>query len=143
MTVDFRMGFLRDRLIVGPREYEVQRGRQGWRHVVDPHGGSGRVRYDSWRDRILIESPVGSLQIRFRWRNTTFLWRGRTYRITPMVWSRITISDGDRPVVEARLTWSGVRLESLSPDFQPIERELAIGLGQRAVALTMAMAAVH
>src|SRR2546422_10251572 len=137
------MGFLRDRLLVGPIEYQVQRGRQGWRHVVDPRGSTGRVRHDSWRDRILIESPVGSLQIRFRWRHTTFLWRGRTYRITPMVWSRITIFDGDRPVVEARLTWSGVRLESVSPDFQPIERELAIGLGQRAVALTMAMAAVH
>ena len=59
-----------------------------------------------------------------------------------MIWSRITIFDGDRPVVDARLTWSGVRLECLGPDFQPIERELAIGLGQRAVALTMVMAAM-
>jgi len=142
MTVDLRMGLLRDRIWVGPSEYEVQRGRQGWQHVVDPHGGGGRVRYDSWRDRILIESPVGSLQIRFRWRNTTFLWRGRTYRITSMVRSGITILDGERPVVEARLTWSGVRLESLGPDFQPIERELAVGLGQRALALTMVMASV-
>jgi len=136
------MGFVRDRIQVGPSEYVVRRGRQGWRHVVDPRGNGGRVRYDSWRDRIFIESPVGSLQIRFRWRNTTFLWRGRRYRITPMIWSRITIFDGDRPVVDARLTWSGVHLECLGPDFQPIERELAIGLGQRAVALTMAMASV-
>jgi len=136
------MGLLRDRIRVGPSEYAVQRGRQGWRFVVDPHGGGARVRYDSWRDRILIESVVGFLQIRFRWRNTTFLWRGRTYRITSMIWSRITIFDGERPVVEARLTWSGVRLESLGPDFQPIERELAIGLGQRALALTMVAAFV-
>ena len=136
------MGLLRDRIRVGPSEYAVQRGRQAWRFVVDPHSGSARVRYDSWRDRILIESPVGFLQIRFRWRNTTFLWRGRTYRITSMIWSHITIFDGERPVVEARLTWSGVRLESLGPDFQPIERELAIGLGQRALALTMVAASV-
>jgi hypothetical protein len=136
------MGFLRDRLLVGPSEYEIQRGRQGWRHVLDPRGDAGRVRYDSWRDRILIESPAGSLQIRFRWRNTTFLWEDARIESSPMVWSRITIFDGKDPVVEARLTRSGVRLESLGPDFQSIERELAIGLGQRALALTMVIASV-
>jgi hypothetical protein len=142
VTVDLRMGLLRDTLRVDGREYPVQKGREGWRQVVDPAGAAGRVRYDSWRDRILIESPAGSLQIRFRWRNTTFAWQGRTYRITSMVRNRIQILDGDRPVVVARSTWSGVRLESLGPEFRSIERELAIGLSQRLLAISVAVGVV-
>jgi hypothetical protein len=139
VTVEVRMGILRDRLVVDRGEYGILRGRGGWRQVVDPQGGRGRVRYNSWRDRIEIESPAGSLQIRFRWRNTTFSWRGRAYRVTPTGWSRVTIMDGSRPVVEARYTLSGIRLEALDPEFRLIERELAIGFAQRAIAWAMAM----
>jgi len=131
VTIEFQMGLLRERLLVGEREYEVSRGQHGWTHVVDPRGGAGRVRYDGWRDQLFIESPVGSLQIQFRLRNTTFDWAGRTYRITPMIWGRLTILEGDRPVVEYRSTGSGVRQDCVGPDFQPIERELAIGFSQR------------
>jgi hypothetical protein len=136
------MGILRDRLRVDEREYGIVRGRDGWRHVVDrdASGGSGgRVRYDGWRDRIEIESPAGSLQIRFRWRHTTFTWRGRTYAVRSTGWSRLTILDQGRPVVEARLTLSGIQLEALDREFRPIERELAIGLAQRSLAWAMAI----
>src|SRR2546430_794265 len=98
VTIEFQMGPLRDRLLEGAKEYEVPRGRHGWSHVDDPRGGAGRVRYDGWRDRLFIESPVGSLQIQFRLRNTTFDWAGRTYRITPMIWGHFTILAGDRPL---------------------------------------------
>ena len=131
VTIEFQMGPLRDRLLEGATEYEVPRGRHGWSHVDDPRGGTGRVRYDGWRDRLFIESPGGSLQIQFRLRNTTFDWAGRTYRITPMIWGHFTILEGDRPVVEYRSTGSGVRQDCVGPDFRPIERELAIGLSQR------------
>src|SRR5438094_691815 len=98
---------------------------------------------DSWRDRIDIECPDGSLQIRFRWRHTTFSWGGHTYSVTPMGWSRVTVVDQQRrPVVEARLTLSGIRLESLDAAFRPIERELAIGLAQRSLAWAMAIAPI-
>ena len=143
VTVEARMGILRDRLYVDRHECEILRGRHGWRHVVDPNGRGGRVRYDSWRDRIDIESPDGSLQIRFRLRHTTFSWRGRTYSVTSTGWSRVTVTDEQRrTVVEARLTWSGIRLESLDPEFRPIERELALGLAQRSLAWAMAIAPV-
>jgi len=136
-------GILRDRVLVDRHEYEILRGRDGWRHVVDRGGRGGRVRYDSWRDRIDIECPDGSLQIRFRWRHTTFSWRGRTYSVTPIGWSRVTVVDQQRrPVVEARLTLSGIRLESLDAAFRPIERELAIGLAQRSLAWAMAIAPI-
>ena len=143
MTVEVRIGILRDRVLVDRHEYEILRGRDGWRHVVDRGGRGGRVRYDSWRDRIDIECPDGSLQIRFRWRHTTFSWRGRTYSVTPIGWSRVTVVDQQRRrVVEARLTLSGIRLESLDAAFRPIERELAIGLAQRSLAWAMAIAPI-
>jgi len=55
----------------------------------------------------------------------------------------VTVTDEQRrTVVEARLTWSGIRLESLDPEFRPIERELALGLAQRSLAWAMAIAPV-
>ena len=136
------MGILRDRLLADRREFPIIRGREGWRHVVDAGGLGGRVRYDGWRDVIEIESPVGSLRIRFRWRRTTFTWRGRTYTVPSMGWSRVTILEQGRPVVEGRLTLSGIRLEALDPEFLPIERELAIGLAQRSLAWAMTIAPI-
>jgi len=60
-----------------------------------------------------------------------------------MGWSRVTVVDQQRrPVVEARLTLSGIRLESLDAAFRPIERELAIGLAQRSLAWAMAIAPI-
>lgn len=136
------MGLYRDRVTDGEREYEVRRGRGGWRHVADPRGGGGRVRYDGWRDILTIESPHGSLRIQFRWRHTTFSWRGQTYRIVPSLWSGETIFRGDQPVVKVRFTWRGIRLESIDPEFQDIARELALGLCHRAMTMAVVTAAV-
>jgi len=138
VPVEVRIGLLRDRVIEGPIEHDVRRGRDGWRYVGDGRGG--RVRYDGWRDVLHIESPAGTVRIRFRWRNTTFMWRGRTYRIQPSAWGRVTILDGNRPVVQGRLTLSGIRLDSVDPEFRDIERELAFGLAQRATTIAMVVA---
>ena len=129
MPVEAKIGLLQDRVIVDEREYEVLRGRRGWRAIVDPRGPAGRVRHDGLRDRISIDSLHGVLEIRFRWRHTAFAWRGRMYRVGSMAWNRLTIWDGDRPALEGKMTWSGLRLEIVSPEFREIERERAVGLG--------------
>src|SRR5256712_5476232 len=77
VIVESKLGILRDRVLVGGREIAVRRGRHGWRLVAGARGGLGRVQYDGWRDRLTIQSPSGSLEIRFRSRNTMFPWRGR------------------------------------------------------------------
>src|SRR3989442_12633623 len=79
VIVESKLGILRDRVLVGGREIAVHRGRHGWRLVAAARGGLGRVQYDGWRDRLTIQSPSGSLEIRFRWRNPMFPWRGRGY----------------------------------------------------------------
>src|SRR2546429_9386155 len=76
VIVESKLGILRDRVLVGGREIAVHRGRHGWRLVAGARGGLGRVQYDGWRDRLTIQSPSGSLEIRFRSRNTMFPWRG-------------------------------------------------------------------
>src|SRR3989442_6144818 len=75
VIVESKLGILRDRVLVGGREIAVHRGRHGWRLVAGARGGLGRVQYDGWRGRLTIQSPSGSLEIRFRWRNTMFPWR--------------------------------------------------------------------
>lgn len=52
-----------------------------------------------------------------------------------MMWTRLTIWEGTRPVVEGKITWSGVRIDRIEPPLNEIERELAVGLGLRAVAI--------
>src|SRR2546425_8420179 len=96
VIVESKLGILRDRVLVGGREIAVHRGRHGWRLVAAARGGLGRVQYDGWRDRLTIQSPSGSLEIRFRWRNTMFPWRGGVFpggsvlcqRRDPLPWRR-------------------------------------------------------
>lgn len=140
MAVEVRMGLVRDRVIEDGKEFEVRRGRDGWRHIVDPLGRGGRIHYDGWRDVLTIESPHGSLRIRFRWRHTTFSWRGQMYRIAASG-SGHTIFRGDHIVARAKYTWSGVRFEHDGRDLEPVARELALGLGHRTTALALAVAA--
>ncbi len=134
------MGWFRSRVRVEGAEWEVRRGRDGWFHVLDPRGRGGRVRYDGWRDRLAIDAAEGALEIRFRWRHTTFSWRGRTYRVTSMLWGRVSFLDGNLPVAEGRMTWGGMRFDLLSPEFHGIERELAVGFALRAQAIASAAA---
>src|SRR2546422_5711612 len=88
VIVESKLGILRDRVLVGGREIAVHRGRHGWRLVAGARGGLGRVQYDGWRDRLTIQSPSGSLEIRFRWRNTMFPWRGGVYRLGSLLGNR-------------------------------------------------------
>jgi len=102
------------------------------------------VQYDGWRDRLTIQSPSGSLEIRFRWRNTTFPWRGRIHRVGSMLGNRVILFRVSEPVAVGKVTWGGVRFEMMDPEFRDIERELAIGFGLRAQAIAVAIiAGVH
>src|SRR5439155_8405902 len=67
VTVEVRMGILRDRVLVDRHEYEILRGRDGWRHVVDRGCRGGLVRFGSCRDRIDIVCTYGFVQNRTRW----------------------------------------------------------------------------
>src|SRR3989475_13220089 len=138
VIVESKLGILRDRVLVGGREFAVQRGRRGWRSVPGSREGIGCVHYDGWRDRLSIQSPIGSIEIRFRLRHTTFGWRGRVYRVGSMLGNRVTIFLGDRPVAVGKITWSGRRFETIDPELRDIERKLAVGFGLRAQAIAMA-----
>lgn len=139
MSVEARFGLLRDRVFADGREYDVRRGRHGFHLIVDPEGAAGRVHYDGWRDRLSIESPHGSLEIRFRWRHTTFPWRGRVYRVPSALGSRVRVFEGDRRVLEGKETWSGIRFDVIDPEFRDIARELVVGFGLRAQAFATAV----
>jgi len=141
VIVESKLGILRDRVLVGGREIAVHRGRHGWRLVAGARGGLGRVQYDGWRDRLTIQSPSGSLEIRFRWRNTMFPWRGRVYRVGSMLGNRVTLFRGGEPVAVGKITWGGVRFEMMDPELHDIERELALGFGLRAQAIATAVVA--
>ena len=138
VIVESKLGILRDRVLVGGREIAVRRGRHGWRLVAGARGGVGRVQYDGWRDRLTIQSPSGSVEIRFRWRNTTFPWRGHIYRVGSMLGNRVTLFRGTEPAAVGRITWGGMRFEMMDPEFHDIERELALGFGLRAQAIAVA-----
>ncbi len=138
VIVESKLGILRDRVLVGGREIAVRRGRHGWRLVAGAGGGVGRVQYDGWRDRLTIQSLYGSVEIRFRWRNTTFPWRGHIYRVGSMLGNRVTVFRGTEPVAVGKITWGGVRFELMDPEFHEIERELALGFGLRAQAIAVA-----
>ena len=139
MSVEARFGLLRDRVFADGREYQVLRGRHGVHLIVDSDGAAARVHYDSWRDRLSIDSPHGSLEIRFRWRHTTFPWRGRVYRVGSTLGSRVRVFEGDRRVLEGKETWSGIRFDVISPEFRDIARELAVGFGLRTQAFATAI----
>jgi len=140
VIVESKLGILRDRVLVGGREFAVQRGRHGWRYIPGARDRIGRVLYDGWRDRLTIQSPNGSVEIRFRWRHTTFSWRGRVYRVGSMLGNRVTLFLGDQPAAVGKITWGGVRFEMMDPELSDIERELAVGFGLRAQAIAMAVA---
>src|SRR2546426_12214396 len=97
VIVESKLGILRDRVLVGGREIAVHRGRHGRRLVAGARGGLGRVQYDGWRDRLTIQSPSGSLEIRFRWRNTMFPWRGAVYPPGPPLCKRGALFRGGEP----------------------------------------------
>src|SRR2546430_10719649 len=107
VIVESKLGILRDRVLVGGREIAVHRGRHGWRLVAAARGGLGRVQYDGWRDRLTIQSPSGSLEIRFRWRNTMFPWRGGGFRRRSLPWQPMDPFPGGGTAARRQTTWGG------------------------------------
>lgn len=119
--------------------YEVRRSPDAWYTIPGPAAGEpGRVKYDDERDVLYIERPGVGLSIRFlgETERTTFAFGGQTYDVATMDFGTISIRDGDRRVVLGHVTVSGVRLLSVAPELQPIERELAFGLALRSDAIS-------
>lgn len=139
VTLEAKVGILRDRLVVEGVEYPLRREGDGW-ITVPPVGArsGGRVRYEALRDRIRIESPVESVLIPFHWRHTSFTFAGHTYRLGPMAWGHVMVTRSERPVVTGRVTMSGVRLGYVAPELEPIASELAVGLAYRAISIWLA-----
>ena len=134
MAVEVKIGWLGHRVIAEGVEYPVVKGRRGWLSIADSRGGATRVRYDALRDRIHIEGPDGSLEIRIRsLRSTTFEWRGHAYRIPSRLFGGITIYEDERVAAEGKLASTGRWVfEVSSPTLRSIERELVLGLAMRA-----------
>ncbi len=136
MTVEAKIGIFKDRLVHDGVEYPVRREHGGW--VSVPSLGDqpgGRIRYDHLHDRIRIESAAGSVTIPFRWRHTVFSFGGHRYRVGPMAWGHVMVSEEDRPVVTGRLTPNGCRLGYVAPELAPVANALAVGFAFRAVTL--------
>src|SRR2546430_6072439 len=129
VIVESKVGLLRERVLVGGREVAVHRGRHGWRLVAGARGGLGRVQYDGWRDRLTIQSPSGSLEIRFRWRNTMFPWRGGVYRVGSMLCNRVTPFRGGGPGGGGQITWGGGPFGVVGPGVPDISTGAAVGIG--------------
>lgn len=139
MVLEAKIGILRDRLVVEGKEHPLRREGNGWITVPPVGAGAGgRVRYEVLRDRIRIEAGSRQFLIPFHLRHTSFSFGGRSYRVGPMAWGHVMVSDGDRPVVAGRVTMSGVRLGYVAPELEPIAAELAVGLAYRAVAIWLA-----
>ncbi len=115
----------------------VCRARQevdGWYSIVErTPGDSGRVRYNGARDILEIERLGVRLSIQFRpeLERTSFELDRTVYDVATMDFGRVSIRERGRSVVEGRVTPGGVRLDSVAPELQPIERELAFGLALR------------
>lgn len=136
MALEARIGILRDRLVVEGVEYPIRHEGGGWVSVA---AARRRVRYEPFRDRIRIEGPGFAVAIPFRWRQTTFGFGGRRYRVGPMAWGHVMVSRDGRPVITGHVTMSGVRFGYVAAELQPIARELAVGLAYRAIAIWLAL----
>jgi hypothetical protein len=142
MRVDAKIGIVHHRILVDGATVPVRRERGGWYRVEGPTPGrASLVRYSPFRDRIRIETPEASVDIPFRWRGTRFAWRARTYVVRPMLWTRVTIEEGGRTVVRGRTTLHGIRLDHVSPELEPIAKELALGFAFRLMAFWVAASA--
>ncbi|HKZ90122.1 MAG TPA: hypothetical protein VJ300_07695 [Thermoplasmata archaeon] len=142
MVLEARIGLLRDTVLDRGIPIAVRRESGGWRSLPLPGGSEvGRVLYDGLRDRISVVTIDGTLDIRFRWRRTSFEWRGRRYAVGRMLWGHFTITEGTRIVASGTPTMSGVRLDDVMADLEPIARALVLALALRVVAFGVAVAA--
>lgn len=133
-------GVLRTRVVQDGVRLPVVREPGGWIAIARPRdGGTVRMRYGAILDRVNISAPEGRLEFRFRSGGAFFDWAGRRYRIGPLIWGRVTVLEGERPAITGKVTFSGVRINYVSPELEPIALGLAAALGYRAAALWMLM----
>ena len=135
MAVIAKLGLLEHgRVRTDAGVFAVRPGDDGWFRIAGTSPeDAGRVRYHDERKLLEIERPDVTLSIHFlgETEKTTFEFAGRTCDIGTMDFGEILIREAGRPVVKGHSTVSGVRLDSVDPAFQPIERELAFGLALR------------
>ena len=133
VVVTVKRGLLRaGRIVTDHTSFRVRRDADG--SYIVPESSSqepGRVRYLFLRDYLFVENPFHKIEIVFHPTETSFDFDNRTYRIEPMTEGKIVIRDRDRTVVEGRVTPSGVRLERIAIELEPIQNELAFGLALR------------
>jgi hypothetical protein len=131
--ITVRRGLVRaGRVIVDDVRWRVKRdGKEDFKVHGPDFRVVGGIRYLFWRDTALLETPLHKIEISFRSQETSFVFASRTYRLGSMNEGRIVIRERERVVLEGRVTPSGVRLETLAMDLEPIQKELAFCLALR------------
>jgi len=133
VAVIVKRGLVRPgRVLVDHTTYRVRRNRDG--SFVVPEAASqspGRVNYLFLRDQLFLENPLYKVAVLFHTGETTFEFDRRTYSIGPLTDGRVLIREQDRTVVEGRVTPTGVRLDTIAAELEPIQNELAFGLALR------------
>jgi len=133
VVVTVKRGVLRaGRVVVDHVSFRVRRDADG--SYLVPESAShepGRVRYLTLRDHLFLETLLNKIEIMFHPKETSFGFDERTYRIEPITDGKILIRERDRTVVEGHVTPSGVRLETVAPELEPIQNGLAFGLALR------------
>ncbi len=143
--IEVRLG-LRNTLRIDASLQPIVRERNGWHRIDGLPNGPRRVRYEMIRGRLHIESGAARLRVQFRLRHSGFNWRGRRYDIRPMILfqpfgrGRVSILCDGGQVVNGRLTFTGVRLDYVAPELEPLSAELALGIALRGQAYLDALA---
>src|SRR5207249_10249545 len=110
----------------------ARRDRNG-SYVIPALGDQGHanVQYLFMRERLELKKARSEVEITFGRNLATFEFDARTYQIGSMSKGDNIVRERDRIVIEGRVTVSGVRLQKVSTDLEPIQRELAFGLALR------------
>jgi len=133
LVVTVKRGLVRaGRILIDGTNIRVRRDRQG-SYVIPAFGSQGlaHVQYFFMRDRLVLKTARGEVEITFGRNLATFEFDARTYQIESMSKGDIIVRERDRIVIEGRVTVSGVRLQKVSTDLEPIQIEFAFGLALR------------
>jgi len=133
VTIVVKRGLVRaGRIVVDEVSYRARRDGMGSYIVPEARTQApGHVRYLFWRDHLYLENPSHRVEILFHTGETSFEFDDRTYQIGPMTEGHVIIRERNRTVVEGSVTPSGVRLETIAVELEPIQNELAFGLALR------------
>jgi len=135
-VIEVRLG-LRNAIRIDAVAYPIVKERNGWHRIDGLANGPRRVRFELLHDRFRTDSTDGRIVVQFRLRHSGFEWQGARYRIGPMILFRplcrgpVIITRQENPVMTGRLTYTGVRLDYIAGELEPISPELALGLALR------------